>query len=113
MSGERRPTPCRSKISMKCKSKKEPPFFESLSVRYIVPIDHGGKLWPKGTISGGPANRLPVEFKNLHADIDWQRIRGFRNRIVHDYFGVDYRIVWLVTKSFLRGLISRLKSLAS
>lgn len=62
-------------------------------------------------IIGEAANRLPVEFKDLHADIDWQRIRGFRNRIVHDYFGIDYRIVWLVKESFLPGLILRLKSL--
>lgn len=64
-------------------------------------------------IIGEAANRLPVEFKNLHSDIDWQRIRGFRNRIVHDYFGIDYRIVWLVKESFLPGLISRLKLLDS
>lgn len=32
------------------------------------------------------ANRLPDDFKKQHNEIDWQRIRGFRNRIVHDYF---------------------------
>jgi uncharacterized protein with HEPN domain len=62
-------------------------------------------------IIGEAANRLPAEFKDLHADIDWQRIRGFRNRIVHDYFGIDYKIVWLVKESFLPDLISRLKLL--
>ncbi|WP_205748114.1 HepT-like ribonuclease domain-containing protein [Dyadobacter luticola] len=39
-------------------------------------------------IIGEAANRLPDEFKDLHPDIDWHRIRGFRNRIVHDYFGM-------------------------
>jgi agmatine deiminase len=33
-------------------------------------------------------------------DIEWKRIRGFRNRIVHDYFGIDYEIVWDI---YLRG----------
>lgn len=37
-------------------------------------------------IIGEAANRLPDEFKDKHSDIDWHRIRGFRYRIVHDYF---------------------------
>lgn len=44
-------------------------------------------------IIGEAANRLPEDFKDEHPDIDWHRIRGFRNRIVHDYFGIDYAIV--------------------
>ena len=64
-------------------------------------------------IIGEAANRLPIEFKDLHPDIDWHRIRGFRNRIVHDYVGIDYKIVWLVKESFLPDLIARLKSLGS
>jgi uncharacterized protein with HEPN domain len=45
-------------------------------------------------IIGEAANRLPEIFKDQHPDIDWHRIRGFRNRIVHDYMGIDYEIVW-------------------
>ncbi|GAB3545314.1 HepT-like ribonuclease domain-containing protein [Spirosoma fluminis] len=44
-------------------------------------------------IIGEAANRLPEEFKDKLPDIDWYRIRGFRNRIVHDYFGIGYSIV--------------------
>ena len=44
-------------------------------------------------IIGEAANRLPEELKKQHSSIDWQRIRGFRNRIVHDYFGIDFTIV--------------------
>ena len=52
-------------------------------------------------IIGEAANRLPEEFKNSFPDIDWHRIRGFRNRIVHDYFGIDYSIVWTIKETFL------------
>jgi uncharacterized protein with HEPN domain len=57
------------------------------------------------------ANRLSKSFKATHTDIDWQRIRGFRNRIVHDYFGIDYEIVWRVKEDFLPLLIAQLKPL--
>jgi uncharacterized protein with HEPN domain len=52
-------------------------------------------------IIGEAANKLTEDFKDSYPDIDWHRIRGFRNRIVHNYFGIDYSIVWLVKEQFL------------
>ena len=57
------------------------------------------------------AIRLPDDFKENHPEIDWHRIRGFRNRIVHDYFGIDFTIVWKIKNSFLPTLISKLETL--
>lgn len=62
-------------------------------------------------IIGEAANRLPDEFKEKHPNIDWHRIRGFRNRIVHDYFGIDYTIVWEIKNTYLLKLIEDLKVL--
>ena len=45
-------------------------------------------------ITGEASNRLPEDFKNNSNSIDWERIRGFRNRVVHEYFGIDYSVVW-------------------
>ena len=56
-------------------------------------------------IIGEAANRLPEEFKEKHASINWHKIRGFRNRIVHDYMGIDYSIVWEIKNNFLPQLI--------
>ena len=64
-------------------------------------------------IIGEATSRLPEEFKDNNLSIDWHRIRGFRNRIVHDYFGIDYSIVWEIKNSFLPNLISELKLLLS
>jgi uncharacterized protein with HEPN domain len=47
-------------------------------------------------IIGEAANRLPTAFKEENDFIDWRRIIGFRNRIIHDYFGIDYSIVWQI-----------------
>ncbi|HBI00033.1 MAG TPA: hypothetical protein DDY18_00240 [Flavobacterium sp.] len=63
-------------------------------------------------IIGEAANRLPEDFKDKYSNIDWHRIRGFRNRIVHDYFGIDYEIVWQIKETFLPStlkLISAIK----
>ena len=62
-------------------------------------------------IIGEAANRLPEEFKEKHNVIDWHRIRGFRNRIVHDYMGIDFGIVWDIRNNYLPSLIESLKKI--
>ena len=62
-------------------------------------------------IIGEAANRLPKEFREQHSDFDWKRIRGFRNRIVHHYFGIDHKIVWQIKETILEDLIIKLKSI--
>jgi len=57
-------------------------------------------------IIGEAANHLPDDFKDKHPDIDWNRIRGLRNRIVHNYFGIDYAIVWRSKPRFCQTLLT-------
>ena len=63
-------------------------------------------------IIGEAANRLEDEFRDKYESIDWHRIRGFRNRIVHDYMGIDYKIVWHIKEEFLPSLIAQIKSIS-
>ncbi len=62
-------------------------------------------------IIGEAAGRLPDVFKQAHPQIDWYRIRGFRNRIVHDYMGIDYEIVWEIKNHFLPDLIFKINQI--
>lgn len=62
-------------------------------------------------IIGEAANRISEEFKSENREIDWKRIRGFRNRIVHDYFGIDYEIVWTIIETYLDELIDWLETI--
>lgn len=45
-------------------------------------------------IIGEAARNLPEDFKARHGDIPWEDIAGMRNRIIHEYFGVDLEVVW-------------------
>ena len=60
-------------------------------------------------IVGEAANRIDPDFRTMNPEIEWKRIRGFRNRIVHDYFGIDYDIVWSIIENDLNDLIDRLE----
>lgn len=44
-------------------------------------------------IIGEAASRMPHEFRQKHPEIPWARLKGFRNRLVYEYFGVDYGII--------------------
>lgn len=45
-------------------------------------------------IIGEAANYLTEEFKEKYPEMEWNKLRGFRNIIVHEYFGVSIKIVW-------------------
>ncbi|MGQ0829806.1 MAG: HepT-like ribonuclease domain-containing protein [Bacteroidota bacterium] len=63
-------------------------------------------------IIGEATNRLPIDFRDKYEKkIEWYRIIGFRNRIVHDYMGVDLSIVWNILKNFLPKLDADLSSI--
>lgn len=59
-------------------------------------------------IIGEAANLLPDEIKDRFEEINWHHIRGFRNRIVHDYFGVDLNIVWKIISDQIPDLIKQI-----
>src|SRR2546425_3354849 len=42
-------------------------------------------------IIGEAARQLPAEFTQRHPHVEWRKIGGLRNRIVHDYFGLDLK----------------------
>jgi uncharacterized protein with HEPN domain len=62
-------------------------------------------------VIGEAANRLPDEFKEKNDIIDWHKIRGFRNRIIHDYMGIDYVLVWEIRNDYLPVLITDLEKI--
>jgi len=63
-------------------------------------------------IIGEASNRLPKEFKTKNSNIDWTRIKGFRNRIVHDYFGIDHSIIWNIIQNYLPELMRKINIVA-
>lgn len=60
-------------------------------------------------IIGEAANRLPEDFKDANEQVNWFRIRGFRNRIVHDYMGIDFQIVWTIIEKDLNRLADEIR----
>jgi uncharacterized protein with HEPN domain len=45
-------------------------------------------------IIGEAVGKLPEDIKAKYPDVPWREIKDFRNILIHEYFGVDLRIVW-------------------
>jgi uncharacterized protein with HEPN domain len=45
-------------------------------------------------IVGEASTKLDVEFKAAYPHIEWRKMANTRHRLIHNYFGVDYDIVW-------------------
>lgn len=88
--------------------------------RYVKDIDFDTFIADEKTVDavvrnfeiiGEASNRIDTDFKDSNPEIEWNRIRGFRNRIIHDYFGIDYEIVWSIIESYLDKLIDWLETI--
>jgi uncharacterized protein with HEPN domain len=62
-------------------------------------------------IIGEASKKLPEDIKAMQPDIEWRKVTGMRDRLIHDYFGVDYTIVWDVATNKLPGLRVKLQAI--
>ena len=52
-------------------------------------------------IVGEACNRITPELKEAHPEIAWRPINGFRNISIHEYFGVNFKLVWEIASNDL------------
>lgn len=50
-------------------------------------------------IIGEAANNIPKEIQEKYPYVEWKEMTGFRNVIIHDYFGINLRTVWNTVKN--------------
>jgi uncharacterized protein with HEPN domain len=88
--------------------------------RYIAGLVDGSFLADEKTtdavvrnleIIGEAAKQLASEFKNRHSEIPWAQIAGLRNRIVHNYAGIDLKLVWSILQTAIQKLALQIAEL--
>ncbi len=62
-------------------------------------------------IIGEASKKVSPQLKERHNELEWRAIAGMRDRLVHDYLGVDYDIVWDVVLNKVPFLCMKIESI--
>lgn len=55
-------------------------------------------------IIGEAVKNLPENLKKIHKEVPRKRIAGMRDKLIHEYFGVDLNLTWIVVEKELPSL---------
>ncbi|MBU1006966.1 MAG: DUF86 domain-containing protein [Candidatus Omnitrophica bacterium] len=62
-------------------------------------------------IIGEASKNIPDEIKAQYPDIPWKEMAGMRDKVIHEYFGVDFDIVWKTISTRLMSLKNSLNNI--
>ncbi|MHC1776843.1 MAG: DUF86 domain-containing protein [Lentimicrobium sp.] len=60
-------------------------------------------------IIGEATKKIPVDFKTKWSSINWKNMAGMRDRLIHDYIGINYSIVWDVVRNKIPELSEQIR----
>ena len=63
-------------------------------------------------IIGEASKKLSVDLRNKHPDVPWKKMAGTRDRLIHDYIGVDIEIVWQIVIAELPDLALQIEKIS-
>jgi len=64
-------------------------------------------------IIGEAVKKMPLHIRQKYSRIPWKEIAGTRDKLIHDYFGVNFDIVWAIIKNDLPELRKQIESIKS
>ena len=62
-------------------------------------------------IIGEAAKKVPKDLRDSYPEIPWREITGTRDKLVHEYFGVNLAVVWRTVQEDLPPLVDQLRSI--
>ncbi|MCE5321421.1 MAG: DUF86 domain-containing protein [Bacteroidales bacterium] len=64
-------------------------------------------------VIGEATKKIPADIKLRWSEIAWKNIAGMRDRLIHDYMGINYFIVWDVARNIIPGLREQIDNVIS
>ena len=64
-------------------------------------------------IIGEAARDISQQFRDVHGDLEWKKMVGMRDRLIHGYFDINLDVVWGTIKDDLPPLIEKLEKIVT
>lgn len=62
-------------------------------------------------IIGEASNKIPKNIKEKYKNVPWDEMYRMRNKAIHEYFGVDYEIIWDIVINYLPENLTQIKEI--
>lgn len=62
-------------------------------------------------ILGEAASQITQELREKYHEVEWRNITSMRNKLIHAYFDINYKIVWAAVKEDIPHLLQQLKDI--
>ncbi len=64
-------------------------------------------------IIGEAVKNIPASFRRKYSSIEWKKIAGLRDILIHEYFGIDYELLWDIVENKVPSLGKEIESILS
>ena len=62
-------------------------------------------------IIGEAVKKVPADLRDTYSEVPWREISGTRDKLIHEYFGVNSSVVWQTVQEDLPALVKQLKNI--
>jgi uncharacterized protein with HEPN domain len=62
-------------------------------------------------VIGEATKNLPISFRNKYPNIPWKQMAGMRDKLIHEYFGIDKQMVWRAIERHIPYILPLLKEI--
>lgn len=63
-------------------------------------------------VIGEASKNMPISFRENHPNIPWRQMAGMRDKLIHEYFGIDKEMVWQVINLHIPKILPLLKKIS-
>jgi uncharacterized protein with HEPN domain len=62
-------------------------------------------------VIGEATKKLPASFRSNYPDMPWKQMTGMRDKLIHDYFGIDIQMVWQAVEKHIPHILALIREI--